>query len=1209
MKPRGDEVSKALATLVENSNRGVPRAGQLARDVEQSLQHALELALQQKRPACANQPAKTIVIKPGKRLHRRPPTDSSAILASPPDGARAFTAGSVRADEYGAHVQNTGIELNSVELSEVEAAVGSRSFERGRGYVRGKKVVSIKWDPDAEALTGSVVGRDVLYRTAAFFAASRHGALSFDDGECTCPVGYNCKHVAAIVIAATDARAGAAPRDLRQPGQKTTELRAWERPLRELIDMASMQAPGTPLAIELGLHAMASGDGAPRLIARLMRPGARGGWVNGSLAWSGLDSWQVKNGEYRADHLALIRELYAIYRAREGRGYYYTYGADKTLDLSDCDSPQLWSVLDEAGRRGLALVHARPGLGEVRRHAQGELLIDVTREPDGGLLVSAAIRVDGEDTGDLEPLRFLGSSGHGIVCAEPGAVGEEDKLVSRRLRLVRLARPAPPQLRRMALDGQRVKIPAGECHRFAGELCPALRHVARVVSSDDSFMPPEISAPTLVLRASYGTAHELEIGWEWAYQVGADTRRAALGVNGDGPGFRDLEAEREILADTALGETGFDWFGLLDGGGRPADTPAVSLSGVDSMRFTTEAMPQLAERPGIAIELAGEPADYRDVGDSLTIGVSTDEVAGDRDWFDLGVTISVEDRTLPFAEVFVALANGESHMLFDDGAHFSLAEPRLQSLRRLIEEARALSDSPSAELRISRYQAGLWAEFAQLGIVTKQAQAWQRQVGALLELDGLSAHELPAMLAADLRPYQREGFGWLASLWEFELGGILADDMGLGKTLQALAMICHARDRDTDTGPFLVVAPTSVVSNWVAEAARFAPGLRVEAISDTLARSGRTIEEAACADVVVTTYTLLRLEADDYQTVAWSGVILDEAQYVKNHQAKTYRCVRELSAPFKLAITGTPMENNLMELWSLLSITAPGLFPDPARFAEQYAKPIERRGDTGQLERLRRRIKPLIKRRTKELVAADLPAKQEQTLEIELHPRHRKLYDTYLQRERQKILGLIGDFDRNRFTILRSITLLRQLSLHPGLVDEGADAVPCAKIGALIEHLDDIVGGGHRALVFSQFTGFLAKARARLDQEGIDYCYLDGRTRRRDRVLARFKEGADPVFLISLKAGGFGLNLTEADYCFLLDPWWNPATEAQAIDRTHRIGQLRPVMVYRMVARNTIEEKVVALARRKAALFSGVMDDGDLFASSLTADDIRGLLS
>jgi SNF2 family DNA or RNA helicase len=302
------------------------------------------------------------------------------------------------------------------------------------------------------------------------------------------------------------------------------------------------------------------------------------------------------------------------------------------------------------------------------------------------------------------------------------------------------------------------------------------------------------------------------------------------------------------------------------------------------------------------------------------------------------------------------------------------------------------------------------------------------------------------------------------------------------------------------------------------------------------------------------------------------------------------------------------MENNLMELWALLSITAPGLVPDPARFGEQYSRPIERQGDAERLARLRRRIKPLVTRRTKELVAADLPPKQEQTLDIELHPRHRKLYDTQLQRERQKILGLLDDLNRNRLTILRSLTILRQLSLHPVLVNDKHHAVPCAKLTALTEQLDEVVAGGHRALVFSQFTGFLRLVRNHLDRHDIGYRYLDGRTRNRAKALDAFKDGDDPVFLISLKAGGFGLNLTEADYCFLLDPWWNPAAEAQAIDRTHRIGQQRSVMVYRMIATGTIEEKVRALAERKAALFRGVMDDGDLFSSKLTADDIRELL-
>jgi SNF2 family DNA or RNA helicase len=443
-------------------------------------------------------------------------------------------------------------------------------------------------------------------------------------------------------------------------------------------------------------------------------------------------------------------------------------------------------------------------------------------------------------------------------------------------------------------------------------------------------------------------------------------------------------------------------------------------------------------------------------------------------------------------------------------------------------------------------------------------------------------------------------------LWEHRLGGILADDMGLGKTLEALALICHARQADPGGPPFLIVAPTSVVPNWAAEAARFAPDLKVVTITR---RGGDLSELVAGADAVVTSYTLLRLDFEAHGAANWSGLILDEAQYTKNHQSKIYQCARRLPAPFKVAITGTPMENNLMELWSLLSITAPGLFPNPARFRDYYAGPIEKRGDVERLTQLRRRIKPLVKRRTKEQVAGDLPDKQEQVLEIELHPRHRKLYQTYLQRERQKVLGLIGDMNANRFTILSSLTRLRQLSLHAALVDDAHQDLPCSKIDTLLEQLKDVAAGGHRALVFSQFTRFLAHVRERLDVAGVPYCYLDGSTRDRAQVLRDFKEGTDPVFLISLKAGGFGLNLAEADYCFLLDPWWNPATEAQAVDRTHRIGQTRNVMVYRLISKDTIEEKVMALKARKAELFSDVIDEGNAFGGRLDADDIRGLFA
>jgi SNF2 family DNA or RNA helicase len=641
----------------------------------------------------------------------------------------------------------------------------------------------------------------------------------------------------------------------------------------------------------------------------------------------------------------------------------------------------------------------------------------------------------------------------------------------------------------------------------------------------------------------------------------------------------------------------------------PALVPHTRLTGIDTMRFSTELLPLLADRPGLIVEVSGEPADYREAGDTLRIAVSTDDVAGETDWFDLGVTITVAGHPVPFLDVFLALSRGESHLLLPDGAYFSLDKPELRALARLIEEARALQDSPGGPLRISRYQASFWDELAALGVVGHQAAAWREQVQGLLSAGAPGRTDPPAGLRAELRPYQQDGYGWLRFLWEHRLGGILADDMGLGKTLQCLALISHARQRDPAGGPFLIVAPTSVVANWAAEAERFTPGLKVVTVSGTVARLGQELGELiAGADAVVTSYTLLRIDFAAYAALGWSGLLLDEAQQAKNRQSKVYQCARRLTAPVKIAITGTPMENNLMELWSLLSITAPGLFPSPERFRDYYARPVER-GDSERLAQLQRRIKPLVRRRTKEQVAADLPAKQEQILEVELHPQHRKVYQTRLQRERQKVLGLIGDMNSNRFAIFRSLTLLRQLSLHAGLVDEAHEALASAKIDALLGQLQEVTGGAHRALVFSQFTGFLGKVRERLEAEGIPYCYLDGSTRNRAAVVRRFKEGTDPVFLISLKAGGFGLNLTEADYCFVLDPWWNPATEAQAVDRTHRIGQLRNVMVYRLVAKDTIEEKVMALKARKARLFSSVMDDGNAFGTTLDADDIRALLS
>ncbi|HET9770114.1 MAG TPA: DEAD/DEAH box helicase, partial [Acidimicrobiia bacterium] len=653
--------------------------------------------------------------------------------------------------------------------------------------------------------------------------------------------------------------------------------------------------------------------------------------------------------------------------------------------------------------------------------------------------------------------------------------------------------------------------------------------------------------------------------------------------------------------------------------GRPADA---TVSGPAVVALLTEALPWLEEKAGVLVELGGDQPTLREAtGDPLVSFAVTDPSGPDggpdgrragedgNDWFDLGVEVSVDGQVVDFARLFAALDRGDEALILPSGTWLRLDRPELDRLRQLIDEARGLAEpTTGAAARLNRFQASWWDELTGLGVVARQSQRWADSVGRMAALAAPEPVPVPAGLDATLRTYQQEGVDWLAFLHRNRLGGILADDMGLGKTVQALALALHILERTPDAR-FLVVAPTSVVENWAREAARFAPGLACTTISETEARRGTPLDEAvAGANLVVTSYALFRIEHDAYARHDWELLLLDEAQFVKNHQGKTYQCARRLNAATKVAITGTPLENTLMDLWALLSITAPGLYPDPKRFDATYRKPIEKGDAPELLATLRRRIAPLMRRRTKDQVLTELPPKTEQVVEVELGPEHARIYETRLQQERRKVLGLVADVGKHRFEILRSLTALRQLALDPGLVDEAHDTVGSAKLDRLLDDLTQVVAEGHKALVFSQFTRYLARARARLDAAGIAHAYLDGRTRDRAEAIARFKDGDAPVFVISLKAGGFGLNLTEADYCFVLDPWWNPATETQAVDRAHRIGQHNPVMVYRYVSSGTIEEKVMQLKSRKAQLFTSVVDAEGALSGALTETDIRGLL-
>ena len=458
------------------------------------------------------------------------------------------------------------------------------------------------------------------------------------------------------------------------------------------------------------------------------------------------------------------------------------------------------------------------------------------------------------------------------------------------------------------------------------------------------------------------------------------------------------------------------------------------------------------------------------------------------------------------------------------------------------------------------------------------------------DFTGIAEAPLPDDLNTTLRPYQREGMSWLAFLRDAELGGILADDMGLGKTVQALAAL---------KGKALVVCPKSVVHNWASEIARFRPSLRVSVYEG----KGRALDDC---DVTLTSYGLLRIDADVLAAKKWDVAILDEAQAIKNADSQVARAAFRLDASFRLAMSGTPVENRLDELWSLMRFANPGLLGTRSHFDSAFGSPIAN-GDAGAAARLRARIRPFVLRRTKREVLPELPPRTEAVMMCELEPNERAVYDAVRAATRKDVVERLRE-GGSVLAALEALLRLRQAACHPALVP-GQRGDTSSKVERLVDALEELLGEGHRALVFSQWTSFLDKVEPHLQSRQIRFGRLDGSTVDRAGVVREFQsEDGPPVLLLSLKAGGTGLNLTAADHVFLLDPWWNPAAEDQAADRAHRIGQDKPVMIYRLVAKDTVEEKILALQDKKRAIAGAALGEADQ-ALAITRDDLYALLT
>ncbi len=623
--------------------------------------------------------------------------------------------------------------------------------------------------------------------------------------------------------------------------------------------------------------------------------------------------------------------------------------------------------------------------------------------------------------------------------------------------------------------------------------------------------------------------------------------------------------------------------------------------------------------PGLAIESSPELSGL--LGPPLRAHVEFSAAPADgagRDWFDLTVALRVEDTTLTDAELALLLkARGKWVRLPRHGwrrlelATDASGEPAAEALDRLgLHAEDVLAGGRPATHRLHALQ--LAAEAGAFATRDTHLAATLRTRAAALA--SLPPPALPHGLRATLRPYQQEGFQFLAHLSALGFGGVLADDMGLGKTVQALAWLLHLAeavkaDATRTTAPFrtLIVCPKSVMHGWLTETERFAPSLAAVAFTPThTASDPRSGPSRGRPTLLIANYAQLRLQPDWFKAQAWDAVVLDEAQFVKNPSSQTAVIARSLRAAHRLALTGTPIENRLLDLWSLFAFAQPGLLGAQASFRRQY--PAEDPAATG---RLRRRVHHFLLRRTKAQVAPELPPRTEDEIVVELEGAQRRLYDAELKRARAQLLGVETNraLDAVRFNVLASLLRLRQICCHPTLVGDAHHNLPSAKLDALLERLEELRDEGQQVLVFSQFVTLLELIRERLNAAGIAHLLLTGQTEDRAALVEKFQaDRTQTVFLLSLKAAGFGLNLTAASYVILCDPWWNPAVEAQAIDRTHRIGQTRPVMAYRLVAADTVEQKILAMQREKAALAASVVQEESL-ASVLDLDSLRKILA
>lgn len=881
------------------------------------------------------------------------------------------------------------------------------------------------------------------------------------------------------------------------------------------------------------------------------------------------------------DHLSPAEAALGIALAIECRAHYYSFAAKRPVPAEIV--PRL---LRGAARDAVVLPDERPFAIEPEPLVREATVVETARDR----LSLRLVQPDGRSAEDAvllvlrpEPLYLLANR----VWRGPPPVPQThlpvaalaDPQIMTRLRAGGLRLPASPNLkfRHVTLRPKLRCWLNDESHRFSGE---TLR-VEITAHADE---------PRCIQRWR-GNG-----GWQWMEGAAPPMRRP------DDP-VLDFDLSTAQAVSARFADFRLAWNGWADVWERP-----VTKTFPEDFAAWHASLPR-----GVEVELSPELAGLAGAPLRAHVDFSAVPAGGGRDWFDLTVALRIEDSTLSPEEIALLLkARGKWVRLPKGGwRRLELATDAAGTAPAALERlglgaADVLATGKAATHRLHALQ--LASEAASFEARDARLAAELRERAAALA--AIPRPAIPPGLRATLRPYQEEGFHFLAHLSANGFGGVLADDMGLGKTVQTLAWLLHlaAERRKNEARPgaafrALVVCPKSVTHGWLAEVERFAPDLKAATFAPALASAAASELKG---ELLVANYTQLRLNAPWFQAEAWDAVVLDEGQFIKNPASQVAVAARALPARHRLVLTGTPIENRLTDLWSLFAFAQPGLLGAQAAFSRQYPDDAP-----DAHARLRRRVSHFLLRRTKAQAAPDLPPRTEDDLVVELEGTQRKLYDAELKRARAQLLGVETDraLDKVRFNVLASLLRLRQICCHPALIDPVHRDMPSAKLDALLERLEELRDEGHQVLVFSQFVEMLEIIRDRVSAAGIGHLLLTGATEDRAELVAEFqRDRSKTVFLLSLKAAGFGLNLTAASYAILYDPWWNPAVEAQAIDRTHRIGQTRPVIAYRLLADDTVEQKIRALQQEKSALAAAVVQEESL-AQVMDLESLRRILA